>query len=604
MNRKYRFYTIGLFIIAFLFCAITSILAQNSRLARQYYASGEYEKAGEIYLALYNQNKNSTYFTYYITCLMSLEEYDKIEEALLDEIKRNPSPDLYVSLGEMYERTSQPEKAEKQYQKAIKSLDNNRSSISKLAGAFSRAAKYDLAIETYEKATEILKDDGIYAYNLANLYYKKQDIPKMIQYYILALENNPRLLQSIKNVFSRNLTDDDLGTVTEILYERLQKNPEDVNLAEMILWVHLQRKDYSKALRQATALNLRLNENGQRIFNIGNLAVNDREFDAAIRAFQYIIDEIPQSSYFMMAKDELMKTKKLKITQTVDYDMEDIRSLEDEYESFLVEYGKNRSTARILSNLAELEALYLDNLPKAIELLKELVEIPGVERNLKNESKLKMGDYYLMLGERWEATLIYSQVDKEMQEADLGEQARYRNAKLSYYTGDFEWAQAQFDVLKASTSRLISNDAIDLSVFITDNLGLDTIPTPMEMFARAELLAFQNKFTESFSTLDSIQRNYPDHNLTDDIYFTKGSLYVKMKQYDQAISYFEKIVEEYPDEIRADNALFSLAEIYEDIKMQPDKAMEYYEKIFIDYSGSTFAVEARQRFRRLRGDNI
>lgn len=579
--------------------------SQSSRLASQYYRTGEYEKAADIYLDLYNKNRNSTYFSYYITCLMSMEEYDKVESVLKKEIKKNPSPDLYVSLGEMYERTSQNEKAEKQYRNAIDALKNKSASVSKLANAFIRASKYDLAIETYRKGSEIVKSKNKYAYNLADLYFRKGDKPNMIENYILAAEENPRMLRSIKSLFSRKLQGkEELDLLTEVLYTRIQEKPESPVLPELLEWVHLQNREYAKALRQAIALDLRMKENGKRIYNVGKMAVNDNQFDQAIKAFEYIIDQKNNSPYFLTAQDELMKTKRKRITDSFDYTEQDIRSLESEYLDFLNKYGKNANSARIIANLAELEALYLNDLPKAISLLQELVDINGVEKNLLNQSKLTLGDYYLMQGERWEATLLYSQVDKDLKEAYLGELARFKNARLSYFAGDFTWAQSQFDVLKASTSRLISNDAIDLSVFITDNLGLDSIPTPMEMYAKAELLAFQNKYDEAFSLLADINKEYPDHGLADDIYYTTANIYMKLKDWKSAESFYQKIVDNYSEDIRADNSMFALAELYENQLPDLEKAKSLYERIFLDYSDSTFAVEARKRFRKLRGDSL
>lgn len=37
--------------------------------------------------------------------------------------------------------------------------------------------------------------------------------------------------------------------------------------------------------------------------------------------------------------------------------------------------------------------------------------------------------------------------------------------KLAYYRGDFKYAQGLLDVLKAATSELVANDAMQLSVF-------------------------------------------------------------------------------------------------------------------------------------------
>ena len=219
-------------------------------------------------------------------------------------------------------------------------------------------------------------------------------------------------------------------------------------------------------------------------------------------------------------------------------------------------------------------------------------------------AKLSLGDYYLMSGDRWEASLLFSQVDKDFKEGQVGENARYRNAKLSYYAGDFEWAQEQFKILKGATSKLISNDAIDMSVFILDNLGMDTTEVTLQMFAQADLLAFQNKYTEALQKLDSIIIIFPEHSLEDDILYTKAQIFRKLRKTDDMITMYQTIIDKFPDDIRADNALFELAEIYETKLKDPEKAKPLYEKIFVDYSGSTFAAEARQRFRILRGDEL
>ena len=195
-------------------------------------------------------------------------------------------------------------------------------------------------------------------------------------------------------------------------------------------------------------------------------------------------------------------------------------------------------------------------------------------------------------------------VNKAYKEDLLGHEARFKNAKLSYYNSDFQWAQAQFDVLKASTSRLIANDALDLSVFIMDNLNLDTTVLAMKMYATAELLLFQNKFEEAFLQLDSLMASFPGHSLEDDVLYLKAEIYRKTNDYSSAAETYQRIVETYKESIRADNALFALAEIYEYHLKDVEAAKKYYETIFIDYSDSTFAVEARKKFRLLRGDNL
>ena len=578
--------------------------SQNAQLARQYFSTGEYEKAAEIYDQLYKKSKNTTYFSYYIKCLIGIEDYTNAEKAIQKEIKRRKSSDLYVTYGDLFEMQSRSEEAEEQYEKAIESMDARHNNITRIAGAFMRSAKYDLAIKTYEKGAQLLKDENIFAYNLGDLYRRKGDMAKMVNAYLLSVESKPQMMNSVKNRLIREVTPGVLDTLQDQLIVKIQDNPERIEFQELLLWVFTQKKAYSSALRQARALDLRLGEDGRRVFNLATVAGNDGDYDVAISGFQYILDQKANTPIAMQAKESIMTTKRRKITRNYNYTEADLRSLEEEYVSFLAEKGRNANTALIMANLAELEALYLNDLDKAIAVLNELIQIIGVNRYILNNAKLDLGDYYLMQGEIWESTLLYSQVDKDLKEAYLGELARFKNARLSYFNGDFEWAQAQFDILKASTSKLISNDAIDLSVFITDNLGLDSIALPMELYARAELLSFQNRFDESFAALDSISLLFPEHGLSDDILYTKANALVRLKKYDEAVTLYDKIVTDYPEEIRADNALFALAALHENQLEDLDRAKTLYEKLFLEYSNSTFAIDARKRYRRLRGDDI
>lgn len=304
----------------------------------------------------------------------------------------------------------------------------------------------------------------------------------------------------------------------------------------------------------------------------------------------------------MEAKRACLATKRRQITDNYSYTPEQLRALEKEYNDFLGIHGINASTALITSELAMLEALYIYDLPRAISLLNEVIHLPGITAYVQAYAKLDLGDYYLMSGEVWEATLLYSQVDKTFVEELIGQDARFRNAKLSYYNGDFEWAQSQFDILKTSTSKLIANDALDLSIFIMDNLGLDSNAHALSEFAKAELLIFQNKMDSAIQKLTIISNIYPEHGLQDDILYLKAKLFERKRDYFSAEALYQQIIDEYPEEIRADNALYYQAQLYERQLNNPEKAKACYEKLFMEYTDSTFAIDARKRFRELRGD--
>ena len=475
--------------------------------------------------------------------------------------------------------------------------------ITRLGNAFLSQAKYDEAIETYEKGEVLMGKAGVFSYQLADLYKRNGNIAKMIEQYLYNLQANPDRIENIQNMLQKSLKTEDYNELLTQLYVFIQEYPETDYFPEMIAWTYMQQKDYSKAMRQAKALDKRLGENGLRVYRLAQIAANDRDYATAIDGFEFILlNQAPGTPYFIEAKRASLTTKRKQITDNYNYTIDQLRLLEQEYISFLDTYGINTTTALMVSDLATLEGLYINDLQKAIEYLEQIVHLPGINNYQQAYAKLDLGDYYLMSGEIWEATLLYSQVDKAFVEELLGQDARFRNAKLSYYNGDFEWAQAQFDILKTSTSKLISNDALDLSIFIMDNLGLDSNTHALSEFAQAELLIFQNKLDEAIEKLNVIGNIYSEHGLKDDILYLKARLYEKKREYLTAESIYQEIIDQFPDEIRADNALYQQALLYEQQLHNKEKAMACYEKLFLEYTDSTFAIDARKRFRELRGD--
>ncbi|NNE26713.1 MAG: tetratricopeptide repeat protein, partial [Saprospiraceae bacterium] len=466
-----------LFIIL-LVCIAWQVSGQDSRLADQYYNSGEYEQAASVYLTLFERNyKSFYYFNRYVDCLLALDDFEGATKAIQKEIDRDPTQmQLYVSYGNILERQYKPHEADLQYAKAIENIPPNVSVINNLGNAFTRLTKYEMAIEAFERGGKLLGDDYLFAYNLAGLYKRIGDTPNMIKYYIKATAKNPGQVDRYITILQRNLTEEgDLDELRSQLYPMIQEEPNNPVYPELLEWVFIEKKDYYRALRQARSLDRKYNEGGARVMKIGNIAYYDGDYETAIKAFEYVTqDKGLNNSLYVEAKRAILKSKRNKVTMDYDYDLADLDTLVIEYENFINEFGINPQTEHLVKEYADFLAVYKNDLDKAIEVLDQLVSISSINRYVKANSKIALADYYLMKSEIWEATLLYSQVEKDFKEEYLGEVARFKNAKLSYYAGNFEWAQAQFDILKAATSRLIANDAIDLSVFIMDNMGLDT----------------------------------------------------------------------------------------------------------------------------------
>ena len=597
--------SISAFIFFFSF-SIVLVAQPDPRLAEYYFQNGELEKAMSIYDQL-NKQGNGEYFDRYVTCLMDLNKNDEAEKTLQKQIKKEPTRvNLYVTYGKLYEKLLKPEKADEQYKKAIDKLTPDRYVIDNLAMSFNALSKYDWSLKTYEHGSDLLKNKNVFSFNMAELYRRNDDNKKMVNAYLNSLSDNYAYLPSVEAMLQRYIsTPEEQTELQSQIYTRIQEDAKNSAYPELLSWFFLQKKDYKNAFRQLKSVDRLNNEDGRRVLELAEIAEGDHDYDAAIEGYNYILtDKGRSNTFFIEAKRSSLACKRKKLTEGYGFTNEELKGVEKDYESFLDEIGRNNRTATIIAELADLEAFYLKNLDKAIALLEETVNYPMIDKDVQSRAKLSLGDFYLIKGERWEATLLYSQVDKLYKDDPLGHEARFRNAKLAYYFGDFDWAKAQFDVLKASTSKLISNDAIDMSVFIQDNTGLDSTTAALNIYAQAELFVFQNRYDDAFNKLDSIDILFPKHALADDVLYLRAQIYKKLRQYDKAIVAYNKILTEYKEDIRADNALFEMAELYETRLNDKAKAKELYEKLFTDFSNSTLAVEARKRFRLLRGDKL
>ena len=583
--------------------------SSDEQLAAQYFQNKEYDKAVVHYERLFDKNQTVFYYNYYLNCLLELSEFKKAEKVVKRQIKRSPESMTYkVDLGYIYKTANETSNAKKEFEGAISSLAPNQAHIFELANAFINRKELDYALDTYLKGRKLLKDAYPFNFEVAEIYAQKGDFTAMINEYLDVLLINEAYLQQVQNYLLRIYQSDPSENKNQLLkaqlLKRVQKYHDKTVYSEMLIWIFIQEKDFNSAFIQSKALDKRLNEDGGRLVTLAQMSLSNSNYEVAIKSYQYIIEKGKDNYYYINSKMELLNVMNRKIIEHAGYTQADLLELEKNYLLTITELGKHGNTAPLLKELAHLYAFYLNNTEKAILLLEEAIALPGINLVYQAKCKLELGDILLMTDEIWEASLYYSQVDKAFKHDPMGDEAKLRNARLSYFVGDFSWAQAQLDVLKGSTSKLIANDAMKLSLLITDNSTIDTATAPLMLYAHADLLAFQNKDDLALITLDSINTLFPAHALADDILFKKAKIMEKRQDYETAAKYLQNIVDAYNYDILADDALFRLAELNQFHFNNIEKAKELYQKILVDYAGSLYTVEARKRFRELRGDRI
>ncbi len=581
----------------------------DKRLATKYFQEGNFDRAVVLYEKLYKSDPKRYFYTYYLYCLLELNDFDKAKKLIKTQWK-NKSSNLqyYVDLGFVNSRSDKPKKAKKLYEEAIDKLIANQQMVTGLANSFLSRGLVDYSLKTYLEGRKLFADNKSFAYELANLYESQGDYLKMVDEYICLLETDQTMLNRVQGKLQNVISKDSEQSVDDILRTALlkksQKNPHESLYSELLLWLSIQQKDFEFALIQAKSLDKRFDESGILIYNLAKLCVSNEDYETATEAYNYIINKGNTGPLYIESRIGILHAELLKLKLQITTERNQVVKLENEYISTIDDLGITPASVTLIRDLAFLQAYYLEKQNEAIKDLEKVIELRNIPNKIKSECKIELADILLFQGEVWEATLLYSQVEKSYKNDPLGHLAKFRNAKLSYYIGEFGWAKVQLDVLKAATSKLIANDAMDLSLLISDNLDADSSTFALELYSKADLYLFQNKNNLALLTLDSIPKLALWHPLFDEVLYKKAEINIDMGEFEVADSLLVRLIENYPDDILGDNALFLRAQLYEEQFNDENVAMELYRELLAKYPGSLFTVEARKKYRRLRGDNV
>ena len=581
---------------------LTTTSAQEDFLAKQYFADGEFEKALVFYEKLIARKPNNIdYSEKLVTCYQQLERYEDAELFLLEKTQEELAfPTFFIELGYNYRLQNQSEKADEYYKKAIESLESNPNFGYKLGFRFQKYALLDEAILAYTKAMEYNPSLN-YGIHLARVYGEKGDIEKMFQSYLKLVyegKSSPsRVIRYIDDYITEEPTNQNNGILRQTLLQQAQKNP-DVLWNELLSWLFVQQKQYKSAFAQEKAINKRTDQASfDRLNNLGEITRENNDIETAKTVFTYIKD-----------KAEAPETKLNAELNLIDIDLlttddKKLEVIEKQFKTLIKDYGYESNTLQLQIAYANFLTFKRENPEAAIAILKKGLDL-SLSRYGKAYVKMALGDI-LVYDQRFNEALIYfSQIQKSLKNDVIGQDARYKVAQTSFYKGDFDWALSQLKVLRGSTSQLIANDAMQLSLLISDNSLEDSTQTALKKYARADLLAYQNKTQNAIDDLDDILQNHKGEKIEDEALLKQAELLESQKKYDAARLNYQKIIEFYASDILADDAHFRLGQLYQNKLNQPEKAKPHYEKIIYNYQDSYYFPQARKNFRQLRGDLV
>lgn len=590
----------------------TLVFAQGNdeQLAQYYFTSGEFEKALPYCQKVYAKDNSKFNFKRLYECLVQTKKEKDAERLLKKQLANNKTDFEYsMMLGALYETQTKIKDANGLYEDLVDEYGKSSMTVVELYKAFRLANKPDWAKAALDKGRKTFKDSYPLHIQYAELYKAEGNTADMIQEYLDLLSVNSAYSDQIQISLGAQIDftkeeSADFDLLKEKLLTKIQKYPNEFVYSEMLIWLLIQKKQFQSAIIQAQSLDKREGGEGLRVLDLGSMCLQNKNYEAARNAFKYVVSLGEDKQYFYQAEYALLNTRYTEITQQRNYSQEEIQETLGEYQRVLDRIGITRNAVSIIIEVSQIRAFYANDTDRPVELLTKALDLPGITNMQAAEMKMLLADIYVLRDDIWESSLLYMQVDKEFKFEPIGFEAKFKNARIFYYDGDFKFAQSQLDVLKQSTTKLIANDAMKLSILITDNYGLDSNFTAMSSFAKADLLLEQHRFTEAFVVYDSIMKEFPEHGLSDEIYLRKALAMQQQGKWNEAIVYLDDLLKYHGYDILADDALFQLGSIYENNLMNKEKALEMYKKILLDHKGSLYTAEARKRLRLLRGDEV
>ncbi|MBQ8759857.1 MAG: hypothetical protein IJZ06_00345 [Bacteroidales bacterium] len=574
----------------------------DEQLARSFYNNKEYDKAAELYQQLYINYRYYYHFSQYIECLLFLERYDDAEKDLKSFIRNDNSTNKWkaqVNLAYVYQKNSSSDKVEKYLKKLINELPEDKNVYLQVANMLRSKDFDEYAIMVYDKGANIPSMNHKFFMEKALAYQSMLNFEKATENYLLQLETDPDDYELIKSRLSFMLRYDVDGSVVDdmrmALLKKTQERPDDVLFSELLVWFALQMKDYEIALNQEIALDRRFNDREYDINYLAIIARDNEQYDIALAAYDYIIKKSKEGAFYPEAVVGKTEVEYIKSSDVDDKDF--YESFEQRIMNECNELGISDKTIPLLIIRAEILTFKLNEIETAIELLNDNLDI-NINRYNKSKLKMLLADIYLYKDEVWEATLLYSQVDKSMKEEPIGHEARFKNAQLRYFIGEFDWSLAVLNILKSATSKLIANDAMSLSLLISDNLEYDTIA--LQRLAKADFYMYQKKYELAEKMLDSINIYNPNEVSMPYLLIRKAQIALDRDEYQLADSLYKRVYQGYSDSYIADKALLENAILLEKYLNNKEAAMECYAKLIDEYTASVYVAQARNAYRRLR----
>jgi tetratricopeptide (TPR) repeat protein len=572
--------------------------SQNEQLAQYYFEKGDFEKAKISYEELLkNQPTNYLYFQRTIDCYQQLQLFDLADKSIHERLNQYKQSYLLVELGYNYQLQKNDASAKKNYDEALERIKKNPNDVYGIANAFEKKVLLEYALKAYQISTEIEPRNN-FRYQIALLYGQLGNSEMMISNFLDEAYANPLNSIQIQNQLSRFMADEGNESFNETLRKsliiRAQKN-QDIFWNQYLSWYYVQQREFSKAFIQEKAIYKRNPTSLSSILNLAQLSIDEDDAETAKEILGFVLENTKDLELLIQANSFLIQ---LKIDKSKE---KDFVAINTELIGLLKEYEINPFTLSLQLIQAHFLAFNLRKPEEGKAIIKRTLEL---QLNIFQEAKAKMilADILLYEEKFNQALLYYSQIEDNLKNDVVAHEASLKAAKTSYFQGDFVWALKQFKELKAANSELIANDAMEYFLLINDNTIADSTQTALKQFAKGDYLIYQNRNQEAIAQFQFILKSFKGQEIEAVTQLRLGKIFEKQGEFNLALSQYQNIIDHHSDGIYMDEALYFSAEIENNKLQEPEKAKQLYEKIIFNHQDSIYFVDARKKYRQLRGD--
>ena len=588
MKKLFLYITLSFSLLAF---------AQNEQLAQYYYEKGDFEKAKIGYEELLQSvPQNMQYFLRTIDCYQQLQQFDVAEKAVQQRHEKYSQGNLLVELGYNFQLQKNDAKAHIYYEQALERIKKNPNEIYSISNAFERKVLLDYALKSYKIATE-LNPNFNFNYQMGLLYGQLSNMEMMISTFLDEAYANPQNAIRIQNQLVRFMVDEGDAAFSEMLRKaliiRTQKN-QDIFWNHYLSWFYVQQKEFEKAFIQEKAIYKRSPESLTAIVNLAQLAIEEENQETAKEILDFVLENTSDLELRIQANSYLI-TMKIENTSEKDF-----VAISTELDELLKQFGTSPFTLSLQLIQAHFVAFNLKKPEEGRAIVKKALELQLNDYEVA-DAKMELADILLYEEKFNQALIYYSQIELDLKNDVMAHEASLKAAKTSYFKTDFAWALKQFKELKSANTQLIANDALEYFLLINDNTMADSTQTALKQFAKGDYLLYQNRNQEAIAQFQAILKSYKGQEIESVTVLRLGKIYEKQGDFDLALSQYQTIIDQHSDGIYIDEALYFSAEIYNK-QLLPEKAKPLYEKVLFNHQDSIYFVEARKKFRQLRGD--